>query len=487
MTEPSPLFGDILIQLGLVSRSQVEEALALQRSTGQRVGEALISLRYVTRTQLEEALASAMGLQQMGPSRNPRLGELLVGLKHITQDQLERARQMQEETGRKLGQVLVELGLCTYRQVYEGLALQKRFARKAEPEGANPSGPVRVVIVDDSPIACAAVEAGLSELGYEVISFTDPQQALDGLARSRPSIVLTDLQMPGMSGEELCRRLKSAPGGGPPVIILTANDADAERVAGLRAGADDYVGKHASMNEIAARIDSVVRRAGATERMRRLFARYTSEAVVEEVLKRGDVVLTGEKREVTILFADLRDFTGLAELLPPEHVVAVLNQVLGSLSDAVLTCGGTLDKFIGDGVMAVFGAPVQRPDDALRAVQSARMMMESVQALSRNERALFPQGVPSGWRGLKLGIGINSGMGVVGSLGSQLRTEYTCIGDPVNVASRLCQMAPPMEIWAGARTRELAQDEAQFEALAPIQVKGKSQPVPAFRALWVKA
>ncbi|HZH03251.1 MAG TPA: adenylate/guanylate cyclase domain-containing protein [Myxococcaceae bacterium] len=482
MNESGPLFGQILIQLGLVSSGQVDEALSVQRSTGQRVGEALISLGYVTRHQLEDALAEALGFNRLTPAPVARLGDLLVGLKHITPEQLEEASRIKAGSQRKLGQILVELGCCSYREVYEGLALQRRLTQRSDPEAiAVPQGPVRVAVVDDSEISGAVVQMGLSELGYEVTCYSDPGVALKEIRRTRPSVVVTDLQMPGMDGLELSRRLKATPTGGPPVIILTGNDGDAERVAGLRAGADDYVNKQVSMNELGARIDSLVRRAGETERVRRLFARYTSDAVVEEALKRGDVVLTGEKREVTVLFADIRDFTSLAERLPPEHVVAVLNQVLGRLSDAVLTCGGTLDKYLGDGLMAVFGAPVRRPDDALRAVQSAQMMMRAVVELNGLERELFPEGSPENWNGIQLGVGINTGMVVAGNLGSQLRTEYTCIGDAVNVASRLCQAAPPTEIWLGTRTHELVGDATQFEPMPPVRLKGKAQAVPAFR------
>ncbi|WP_141607767.1 MULTISPECIES: adenylate/guanylate cyclase domain-containing protein [unclassified Myxococcus] len=486
MSASSPLFGDLLLKLGIVSPSQVQEALALQALTGQRVGEALISLGYVTREQIQDALGEALGLHQDKSPLQPALGELLVGLKYVTLAQLDEALARQRRDGRKLGEILVELGHCTYKQIYEALGLQNRIAGRQDLPRPSSDGRRRVVVVDDSPLACAFVQEGLVALGYEVLCFQDPFEALESMGRLQPVIVLSDLEMPGLDGVELCRRLKEGPSHAVPAIILTANDVEAERVRGLRAGADDYVNKSASMDELAARIESVVRRTGETERMRKLFARYTSDAVVEEILKSADaVVLTGEKREVTLLFADIRNFTGLAESLPPEQVVGVLNQVLGRMSDAVLTCGGTLDKFLGDGLMAVFGAPVARPDDALRALQSAKMMMDALTDLRIEAEAEWAAGGREGQPlVLELGIGINSGVVVAGNIGSTVRAEYTCIGDAVNVAARLCALAGPGEILVGERTRELVDANATaFEDLPPVRLKGKQQPVPLFRAL----
>ncbi len=488
----SPLFGELLLKLGIVTPKQVEEALALQARNGQRLGEALISLGYVTREQIQDALGEALGLhhppQGLTPPDQPPLGEVLVGLKYLTVAQLDEALAHQRRTGRKLGEILVQHGFCSYKQLYEGLSLQGRVAGRQEPN-ARPQpqeGHHRVMVVDDSPLACAFVQDGLVSLGYEVICFQDPYEALEQVGKVQPAIVLSDLDMPGIDGMELCRRLKEGPTRAMPVIILTANDNDTERVKGLRAGADDYVNKSASMDELAARMESVMRRTGETERMRKLFARYTSDAVVEEILKSPDsVVLTGEKREVTLLFADIRNFTGLADSLPPEQTVGVLNQVLGGLSDAVLTCGGTLDKFLGDGLMAVFGAPVFRPDDALRALQSAKMMMAFMVELRQRaeaEWATTRQGRPLT---LELGIGINSGVAVAGNIGGAMRTEYTCIGDSVNVAARLCALAGPGEILVGERTVALlSRHESGFEELPPVKLKGKPHPVPLFRALW---
>ncbi|MHB8877767.1 MAG: response regulator [Myxococcaceae bacterium] len=489
MSESGPLFGDLLVRLGLVTQGQVQEALALQQLSGERVGEALISLGYVRREQLQTALSEALGLVRRDLDR-PLLGEVLVGLKYVTPEQLDEALKRQKTDGRRIGEILVELRLCTHRQVYEALGLQQRMAMKGPPaadaRGARPAEQsVKVMVIDDSPLACGVVKEGLSRHGYEVVCYQDPFEALEQVQNDKPAIILTDLDMPGIDGAEVCRRLKDGPTRSVPVIILTAFDEDAQKVSGLRAGADDYVNKSASMNELSARIEGILRRAGETEHMRSLFARYTSEAVVDEILKSGEVVLTGEKREVTALFADLRNFTGLSETLPPEQVVGILNQVLGQLSDAVLTCGGTLDKFLGDGLMAVFGAPVGHDDDALRAVQSAQMMMTAMRAINDEGRARFDAGlIAVAPPVLELGIGINSGPAVVGNVGGAIRTEYTCIGDSVNVASRLCSQAGPGEILVGERTGELAGAGVRLEALPAVRLKGKRRTVEVFRAVW---
>lgn len=484
MSDTTKRFGDLLIELGLVTETQVQEALALQSLTGHRVGEALISLGYVTRPQLQRALSVALGEGRRVALARPPLGEILVGLKYLTTEKLEDALVFQRRDGRKLGEILVAQSTCTHQQVYEALGLQERMASPVPEEEAAPamarevvaaaSNGVKVLVVDDSSLACNLVEQGLSLLGYEVVTYQDPFVALEQIDHAKPSIVLTDLDMPGIDGAELCRRLKNGPSRGVPVIILTANDHDAQRVSGLRAGADDYVNKGASMEELGARIDSVVRRVGETERVRRLFARYTSDAVVEEILRSGDVVLTGEKRQVTVLFADIRNFTSLAETLPAEQVMGLLNEVLGELADAVLVHGGTLDKFLGDGLMAVFGAPVRHDDDARRAVTCALTMMDAVKL--RNARA---QGGPA----VELGIGINTGPVIAGSLGSARRTEYTCIGDVVNVASRLCSHAGPGEILVGQETTIESGLPDTFETLPPVRLKGKAQPVPLFKVL----
>ncbi len=478
MTDLSQRFGGVLVELGLTTPARVEEALELQQLTGQKLGEALLSLGYVTRADVQQALSVMLGKTVKLLDQRPVLGELLIGLKYATEAEVDRALAQQKHDRRPLGDILVDMGVCTLQQVFEAVGVQRRMG-KGENEPPDDQK-TRVMVVDDSALALSLITEGLSLLGYAVETFDDPGEALKRAPDVKPDIILTDLDMPGMDGAELCRQLKSGPLASTPVIILTANDGDGQRVTGLRAGADDYVRKGASMEEIAARISGILRRTGEADRVRQVFARYTSDAVVEEILKQGTVKLSGEKREVTLLFADIRNFTSLAEALEPEAVMALLNDVLGRLADAVLSHHGTLDKYLGDGLMAVFGAPVRRSDDAEQALACARAMMTAV--ADRNEKRA--PGSPV----LELGVGINTGEAVVGTIGSERRSEYTCIGDAVNVAARLCALAGPGEILLGETTaarvtQATGIDVPELEPLPPVKLKGKSQPVPLFRAL----
>lgn len=472
----SQRFGDLLIAMGLVNETQVQEALALQQLTGNRLGEALLSLGYLTRPQLQRALSEALAGGVRVPLDRPPLGEILLGLRYLDAGQLETALELQRRAGRRLGEVLVDQKAITHQQLAEALSLQERMssqaiARDDAAELVNANG-VKVMVVDDSPLAVNLVEGGLRALGYTVATYTSPFEALENVHLVKPNIVLTDLEMPGIDGAELCRRLKDGPSRSLPVIILTANDAETQRVGLLRAGADDYVNKGCSMEELSARIESILRRTQETEHVRKLFGRYTSDAIVDELLKQKEIVLTGEKRDVSVLFADLRHFTSMAEELPAEEVMTLLNAVLGRLADVVLVYGGTLDKFLGDGLMAVFGAPVHQPDHPLRAVQAGLQMVESVRQL--NATGQFPA--------VELGVGVNTGSVIVGSLGSTKRTEYTCIGDAVNVASRLCGLAGPMEVLAGERTVSGGVGSGvACEALPPAKLKGKAKPVALYR------
>ncbi len=208
------------------------------------------------------------------------------------------------------------------------------------------------------------------------------------------------------------------------------------------------------------------------------FSRYVSPQAAAEILAHPEgLALAGQKRQVTVLFADIRGFTGYAEKAEPTEVVALLNRYLDRMTSAVLANRGCLDKFIGDAVMAVFGAPVPSDDHAREALKAALDMREEIRGL-REELAA------EGRMPLEIGIGIHTGEAVMGNVGSQARTEYTTIGDAVNVAARLEGQAGPGQILVSEATRRLlpaafAEDLA-FEPLGPVAIKGKTLPVEVY-------
>ncbi|MGH6689374.1 MAG: adenylate/guanylate cyclase domain-containing protein [Gammaproteobacteria bacterium] len=214
------------------------------------------------------------------------------------------------------------------------------------------------------------------------------------------------------------------------------------------------------------------------EMIKRAFTRYVAREVVEEVLKDPEqLALTGERREVTVLFCDIRGFTPMAERLAPEEVVSLLNEFYTLMIETTFKHDGTLDKFLGDAVMAVFGAPIAHPDHAIRAVRTATDMRNGIAEL--NERRVTHGKVPIG-----IGIGLSLGEVVAGTVGTEDRMEYTVIGDSVNLAARLVDNARPAgRILISQRTYEAVRDHVEVKDLGPLKVKGKEEEVEVYEVV----
>ncbi len=211
------------------------------------------------------------------------------------------------------------------------------------------------------------------------------------------------------------------------------------------------------------------------EFIKNTFERYVSKPLADQILERhDDLQLGGEVREVTILFSDIRRFTSLAEQLPPEQVVTVLNEYFSRMITIVSKYHGMVDKLMGDSVMALFGAPVSHDDDPYRAIQCALEMQQEGILFNREQMA---KGLPA----LPMGIGINTGSVVAGNIGSATKMEYTVIGDEVNIAARMQGIAKPGEVLISENTYQLVADTVQVTALEPIIFKGKKTVVAVYR------
>jgi class 3 adenylate cyclase len=213
------------------------------------------------------------------------------------------------------------------------------------------------------------------------------------------------------------------------------------------------------------------------QRMEDRFRRYVSPEIVDEIMKHQEQIrLAGERRYVTVLFSDVRGFTSMSEVLPPDAVMQMLNELFAAMTPLIMEEGGMLDKFIGDCIMAVWGAPLDCRDQELRAVRCAMRMHQKLEEV--NAQRLARGAMP-----IQIGVGINSGVAIAGNVGSQDRLAYTVIGDTVNVAQRLeslCRDYPESAAVVGHVTYEKVREQYSGDALPEIMVKGRSQPVNAF-------
>lgn len=213
------------------------------------------------------------------------------------------------------------------------------------------------------------------------------------------------------------------------------------------------------------------------KKLQSMFSKYVSASVVDQLLSNPDMqALGGKKQRITIMFSDIRGFTSMAEQMAPEQVVELLNEYLSKMSEIIMTWNGTLDKFMGDAIMALYGAPIMNPDDALRAVTTAVEMQRAIGAINGRRQA-------AGLTTIQMGIGLNTGDTVVGNIGSDVRLEYTAIGDTVNVASRLCSNAKGGQILISEATYLEIVEMVEVKVLDPIKVKGKAEPIKIFEVV----
>jgi class 3 adenylate cyclase/CheY-like chemotaxis protein len=352
-----------------------------------------------------------------------------------------------------------------------------------------------VLAVDDQPPNLRLLDAVLSPRGYQVLTAGSGQEALDVLQERSVDLVLLDVQMPGMDGCEVCRRIRSDPRTEfLPVIMITAGAA-APRLEGLEAGADDFLTKPFDQAELLARVRSLARLKSYHDTMRRqadeiaAWNRELEDRVASQVfelervgrLRRflspqlADLVVNDEgllashRREIVVVFCDFRGFTLFAEASEPEEVMHVLGEFHQALGARIDEHRGTLERFTGDGVMVFFGDPVEDPEPARSAVAMALAVRDDVRSLA------------GGWarRGhdLGLGIGIAQGYATLGRIGYPGRSDYAAIGSVTNLAARLCADAAAWQVLVTDRVLAQVEERVAAELVGDVQPKGFSRPV----------
>jgi adenylate cyclase len=221
--------------------------------------------------------------------------------------------------------------------------------------------------------------------------------------------------------------------------------------------------------------DRMSRQISAERHVRDYLSKYIDKQIVEQISARADMEdpLEAAERKVTILFSDIVSFTKISESLKPTELAGFIREYLSAMTDIVFAHGGTIDKYIGDAVMALFGAPVTTENASECAVRTALAMKERIAAFS----------VPGQKAPLRVRVGINTGVAVVGNLGSDRRMEYSALGDAVNVASRLETFARPNEIVVDDRTYAETKDKFVYEQIGDIDVKNRAQPVPVYKVI----
>jgi adenylate cyclase len=341
----------------------------------------------------------------------------------------------------------------------------------------------RILVVDDIPANVELLEALLGADGYDICTAFNGEEALQRVAESDPDLILLDVMMPGMNGFEVCARVKGDEKTRfIPVVLLTALDQLEDKVRGLDSGADDFLTKPFNRLELKARIRSLLRIRhlhNEVEQNRSLLSRllngYVSEEIISTILEDPEerLKLGGSKREVAILFADIRGFTAFSETITAEQVVEVLNECFREITELVFKYKGTFDKYVGDCIMAFYGAPISYGDDVERCLHTAIEMQ-------RKFKEITSRWTDARLQSLGLGIGIDFGEVVVGNIGSEKLMDYTVIGDHVNLAARLEQSALAGQILISEEVHRRVNSHIRASALAPITLKGKREPVTAY-------
>jgi class 3 adenylate cyclase len=367
--------------------------------------------------------------------------------------------------------------------------------------------PPRILIVDDQPMNVDILQTRLGVHGYELLTAYDGDEALAKARSEMPDLILLDIMMPKIDGIEVCKRLK-ADASLPfmPIIMVTAKADTKDVVTGLDAGADEYLTKPVDQTSLVARVKSMLRikalhdtvqeqaqqltewnqtleqrvqeQVGELERMGRL-KRFFSPQLSELVVSAGgEKILQSHRREISVVFCDLRGYTAFSEAAEPEEVMEVLREYHTTLGQIIFRFQGTLERFAGDGLMVFFNDPLPCPDHPMQAVRMALAMRQEMAALAERWNKRGHQ--------LAFGIGIAQGYATLGMIGFEGRVDYAAVGPATNLAARLCDAARGGQILISQRVCTAVEDLVDVEPIGELDLKGLRRTVPAFNVVGVK-
>lgn len=349
-----------------------------------------------------------------------------------------------------------------------------------------------ILAVDDRQENRDLLARQLTRSGHFVVTAADGEQALETLANTDVDVVLLDRRMPGMDGREVLTRIKEDERWRATPVIMISGEQDMQGIIDcIEAGADDYLFKPFNPVLLQARIKAGIDRKRWHDReelyrqqlernerfIRATFGRYLSDEIVTEILERPEgLELGGDLREVTIMMSDIRGFTTLSEQLPPDRVVTMLNRYLGTMTEIILEHRGTIDEFLGDAILAVFGAPQQHRDDPQLAARCALAMQQAMHEINiANEADGLPQ--------LTMGIALNTGTVIAGNIGSEQRSKYGFVGHAMNVTSRIEDVCEGGAILIAESTREALGSSAEVGEKRELQAPGIDELLHVFPLL----
>ncbi|MDD3146037.1 MAG: adenylate/guanylate cyclase domain-containing protein [Candidatus Riflebacteria bacterium] len=356
---------------------------------------------------------------------------------------------------------------------------------------------ITVLLIDDQAMIGEAVRRMLADESDIIFYYcSDPTEAVRVACEVKPTVILQDLVMPQLDGLTLVRFFRANPATrNIPMIVLSSKEEPRIKSEAFGYGANDYMVKLPDKLEVLARIRyhsrayiNLLQRDEAynalqlsqkklektNEFIRKTFGRYLSDEIVEGLLEKPDGLnLGGEKKRLTIMMTDLRGFTAIGETLKPEKVVAIINNFLGIMTGIIHKYQGTIDEFIGDAILAIFGAPVSYPDDSERAIACAIEMQLAMKTVNQINREA---GLPD----VHMGIGLNTGEVVVGNIGSELRAKYGVVGRHVNLTSRVESYTVGGQIMISEFTRNDIDIELRIDSEMTVEPKGVKQPIKIY-------